>query len=143
MSSQSSITSTGVTRRSAAALGASAVLSLALAGPALAIRPIEPGPDPVPSAPSSCVYVGGGTIVQCRDANLLPKRGGAGSANAAEPRTPVLPATPAAPVAPKVTLPLTQPSNVPVIGIGAATAAVVAGGIALVVAGRRRPARPA
>ncbi|MFM6851533.1 MAG: hypothetical protein ACKOVB_20780 [Terrabacter sp.] len=140
MSSQFSITSTGAGRRSAAALGASAVLSLALAGPALASRPIEPGPDPVPSAPSSCLYMGGGTIAQCRDGNLFPQKGGAGSVNSLERD---VPAGPAVPVTPKITVPLAEPTNVPVIGIGAATAAVIAGGVALVVASRRRPARPA
>ena len=139
MSSSSSTTS-GLGRRSAAAFGASAVLSLALAGPALAQRPVEPGPEPAPSAPSSCVYMGGGTIGQCRDAKLLPKHRGEASANALEHQTP---AGPAVPAAPKITVPLSQPTNLPVIGIGAATAAVIAGGVALVVASRRRPARPA
>jgi hypothetical protein len=140
MSSQSSTTS-GLGRRSAAAFGASAVLSLALAGPALAQRPVEPGPEPAPSAPSSCLYMGGGTIGQCRDAKQFPKQqSGPGSSVIADRGTP---AGPAAPAAPKITVPLAQPTNLPVIGIGAATAAVIAGGVALVVAGRRRPARPA
>ncbi|GAB2774635.1 hypothetical protein GCM10027039_39990 [Terrabacter koreensis] len=140
MSSSSSITTSGRGRRSAAALGASAVLSLGLAGPALAQSPIEPGPEPVPSPPSNCLYMGGGTIGQCRDAHLFPKKGGPGSVNAVERN---LPAAPAVPAAPKITVPLAQPTNLPVIGIGAATAAVIAGGVAIVVASRRRPARPA
>ncbi|NUO92631.1 MAG: hypothetical protein HOQ18_17670 [Dermatophilaceae bacterium] len=138
MSSQSSTSSSRSGRRSAAALGASAVLSLALAGPALAQRPPEPSPNPLPSARSDCVYVGGGTIVECRDPGQVPKQSGAGSANTAEP-----PTGPAAPAAPKLPVPLAQPTNVPVIGIGAATAAVIAGGVALVAVSRRRPARPA
>lgn len=140
MSSQSFTTSSGLGRRSAAAFGASAVLSLALAGPALAQQPHEPVPSPVPSASSNCLYMGGGTIGQCRDAKLFPKHSEVGSANSAEGPTPV---APAAPVAPKVSLPPAQPTNLPVVGIGVATAAVIAGGAALIAVSRRRPARPA
>ncbi|MGO4597281.1 hypothetical protein [Terrabacter sp. 2RAF25] len=139
MSSQSSTTSSGLSRRSAAAFGASAVLSLALAGPAMAQQPWEPTPQPVTPAASDCRYMGGGTIGQCRDAKLFPKHSEAGSANSAEGR----PAAPVAPVAPKVSVPLAQPTNLPILGIGAATAAVIAGGVALIAVSRRRPARPA
>lgn len=140
MSSQSSTTSSGLGRRSAAAFGASAVLSLALAGPALAQQPWEPTPQPVSPAASDCLYMGGGTIGQCREAKLFPKHSEAGSANSAEGATPV---APAARVAPKVSVPLAQPTSLPVVGIGVATAAVIAGGVALIAVSRRRPARPA
>ncbi|GAB3887090.1 hypothetical protein [Terrabacter terrigena] len=140
MSSQSSTTSSGLGRRSAAALGASAVLSLALAGPALAQQPWEPSPKPVPPAATECTYMGGGSIVECREARLFPKQSLTGSANVAERG---IPATPVAPATPKIKVPLGEPTNLPVVGIGAATAAVLAGGVALVAASRRRPARPA
>ena len=140
MSSQSSTTSSGLGRRSAAALGASAVLSMALAGPALAQQPWEPAPKPVAPAASDCIYMGGGTIGQCREARLFPKQSNPGSANSAERN---IPAAPVAPATPKIKVPLAEPTNLPVVGIGAAAAAVLAGGVALVAASRRRPARPA
>lgn len=146
MSSQSSTTTTGLGRRSAAALGASAVLSLALAGPALAQEPFVPGTNQASAhSPSDCRF-SGGSIPDCRAPKLLPKESGAGSVNSAERATPVRkhtksrPPAAAAPSAPKIIVPQAQPTNVPIIAIGTAAAAVLAGGLALVAANRRRPA---
>jgi hypothetical protein len=118
------------------------VLSLALAGPALAQQPWEPAPQPVKPAANECIYMGGGSIVQCREVRLFPKQSLSGSANVAERGIPAAPVPAVAPT-PKIKVPLAEPTNLPVIGIGAATAAVLAGGVALVAASRRRPARPA
>jgi hypothetical protein len=142
MSSQSSTSSIGPGRRSAAVLGASAVLSLAVAAPVLA-QQVDPRPSPVPPGTTDCLYMGGGSIAQCRDASLFPKGNGAGSASSAERGVPSGPVAPAAPTAPKIVVPASQPTNLPVIGVGAVTLAVVAGGMALMAANRRRPARPA
>jgi len=136
MSSQSS-TTTRLGRRSAAAFGASAVVCLAVAGPALAV----PRPDPVPAAQStsasaSCGYVGGGSVVSCADRSSASSAPGAGSANSAERGTPAV----VAPVSRRIVLPSPQPSDLPVLGLGVAAAVVVAGGLLIASTNRRRPA---
>jgi hypothetical protein len=135
MSSQSS-TTTRLVRRSAAAFGASAVVSFAVAGPVLAVE----RPDPVPgshssTASTSCDYVGGGFVASC-SAPAAVSGSGAESANAAEQGVPQV----VAPVSRRVVLPSPQPSDLPVLGLGAAAAVVVAGGLLVASTNRRRAA---
>ncbi|MFM6851534.1 MAG: hypothetical protein ACKOVB_20785 [Terrabacter sp.] len=138
MSSKSSTTSTHAARRSAAALGATAVLSMALAAPALAARP-DDGPGNGSSAgQSTCRYLGGGSIV-CTDGSTPGKTGGAGSTSGVDRGYTV----PVKPIPQSIKVPQPPPSNLPVIGVGVATAVVVAGGVGLVAMSRRRPTRPA
>jgi len=136
MSSQSS-TSTRLGRRSAAALGTSALVCLAVAGPVLAVE----RPDPVPgsatsSLSTSCGYVGGGSVVSCAGQSSASSASGAGSANSAEQGTPAVDA----PVSRRIALPSPQPSDLPVLGLGVAAAVVVAGGLLIASTNRRRPA---
>ena len=135
MSSKSSTASTHAGRRSAAAIGATAVLSMALAGPALAARPDDGPGNGSSSGGSVCTYSGGGSVV-CTDGSTPGKTGGAGSTSSVDRGSTV-------PVKPSITVPQAPSSNLPVIGAGVATAVVVAGGVGLVALARRRPTRPA
>src|SRR5689334_18154046 len=113
MSSQSS-TSTRLGRRSAAACGTTAVLCLAVAGPALALQRPDPVSGSQPqSASTSCRYVGGGSVVSCADQSSASAGTGAGSANSAERGTPAV----VAPVSRRIVLPSPQPSDLPVVGL--------------------------
>ncbi|KRF39944.1 hypothetical protein ASH01_19295 [Terrabacter sp. Soil811] len=139
MSSQSS-TSTRLGRRSAAALGTSALVCLAVAGPVLASERPDPVSGSQPSSVStSCGYVGGGSVVSCTDASSASSASsasGAGSANSAEQGTSAV----VAPVARRIVLPTPKPSDLPVVGLGVAAAVVVAGGLLIASTNRRRPA---
>jgi hypothetical protein len=136
MSSQSS-TPTSLARRSAAALGTSAVLCLGLAGPALAMELPDPAPgQQASSASSDCVYVGGASVVSCGHQSSASSGSGAGSASAAERGTPEV----VAPVSRRVVLPSPEPSDLPSIGIGVAAAVVIAGGLMIASTNRRRAA---
>jgi hypothetical protein len=124
-------------RRVAGAFAASAVLGLALAGPASSVEL----PDPVPgvgasSAPQNCVYVGGASVVSCGDRSSASPGSGAGSASAAERGTPEV----VAPESPRIVLPSPEPSDLPAIGLGIAAAVVVAGGLVIASTNRRRAA---
>ncbi|MGO4359104.1 hypothetical protein AB4Z14_06155 [Terrabacter sp. 2TAF16] len=136
MSSQSS-TSTRLGRRSAAALGTSALVCLAVAGPVLAVERPDPVSGSQPSSAStSCGYVGGGSVVSCADKSSASSASGAGSANSAEQGTSAV----VAPVSRRIVLPAPQPSDLPVVGLGVAAAVVVAGGLLIASTNRRRPA---
>jgi len=136
MSSQSS-TSTRLGRRSAAALGTSALVCLAVAGPVLAVERPDPVSGSQPSSAStSCGYVGGGSVVSCADKSSASSASGAGSANSAEQGTSAV----VAPVSRRIVLPTPQPSDLPVVGLGVAAAVVVAGGLLIASTNRRRPA---
>ena len=134
MSSQSFV-SNRPGRRIAAALGASATLSLTLVGPAFSSQPYEPPPS---SASAQCgSYAGGGMVVPCTKSSAA--RGtGAGSSSSAELGLPAPAPVPA--VAPKLVVSSGEPTNVPVIGVGVAAAVVVAGGLMIASSNRRRPA---
>src|SRR6187401_2803127 len=72
MSSQS-FTENRPGRRIAAALGASAALSLTLIGPAFSSQPDDPAPSP---APAQCQnYQGSGTISSCTTTSCCPRHG--------------------------------------------------------------------
>ena len=136
MSSQSSPSSRPA-RRAAAAFGASAVLGLALAGPSMGVELPDPVTHPAASAmPQVCVYVGGASVVSCRDQSSTPPGSGAGSATSAERGMPEV----AAPVPRGVVLPSPEPSDMPALGIGVAAAVVIAGGLLIASTNRRRPA---
>ncbi|CAN7587742.1 hypothetical protein LJR027_004134 [Terrabacter sp. LjRoot27] len=137
MSSQSSTSpTTRLGRRSAAALGTSALFCLALAGPALSVELPDPVPGVAPSAPQTCVYVGGGTVASCGTSSSTSSGSGAGSASAAERGTPDV----VAPVTRRIVLPSPEPSDLPAIGLGVAAAVVVAGGLVIASTNRRRAA---
>jgi hypothetical protein len=122
-------------RRIAAALGASAALSLSLVGPAFSSQPHDPAPSP---ASAQCQnYVGAGTISSCTTKSSAARGMGAGSSSSADQGLPA----PAPAVAPKLTLSSVEPVNVPLpaIGVGLA-AAVIAGGLVIASANRRHAA---
>ena len=156
MSSQSSPSSRPA-RRAAAAFGASAVLGLALAGPSMGVELPDPVTYPAASAaPQVCVYVGGASVVSCRDQSSTSPGSGAGSATSAEGGTPQVAGpgsgagsatsaergTPqvAVPVPRGIVVPSPEPSDMPALGIGVAAAVVIAGGLLIASTNRRRPA---
>jgi hypothetical protein len=132
MSSQSFVTNRPG-RRIAAALGASAVLSLTLVGPAFSSQPHDPAPSP---RSGQCqTYAGAGTISSCATTSSAAGGSGAASSSSAEQGLPA----PAPAVAPKLVLSSVEPVNLPAIGVGVATA-VIAGGLMIAAANRRRTA---
>ena len=133
MSSQSHAGSNRPGRRFAAALGASAALSMTLVGPAFSSQPYEPPPS---AASAQCgTYEGGGKITACSSSSTL-RDGGVGSSSAADRGMPAPPAR----VTPKLVMSSDEPTNVPAIGLGVAAAVVVGGGLMIASMNRRRPA---
>lgn len=133
MSSQSHPGSNRPGRRFAAALGASAALSMTLVGPAFSSQPHDPTPS---TASAQCgTYEGGGKVAICSSSSGL-RDSGAGSSSAADRGLPA----PASRVTPKLVVNSEEPTNVPVMGLGVAAAVVVAGGLMITSMNRRRPA---
>ena len=130
MSSQS-VVNNRPGRRIAAALGASAALSLALVGPAFSVQPRDPAPSP---APAQCQhYAGAGTVRPCTKSS--PSLGtNVGSSSSAEQGLPA----PAPAVAPNLVVTSTEPVNLPVPAIGTAAALLAAGGLLVASMKRRR-----
>ncbi|GAA2153446.1 hypothetical protein FHX52_1731 [Humibacillus xanthopallidus] len=117
--------------RIAAAAGASAALSLVLVGPAFSSQPLDPPPS---HAAAQCEnYLGAGRVGPCRQSSNVYV-GGAASSNSAARNLP------ASADAPKSAVGSGQPTDPPVIGVGAAVAVVVAGGLWIASLSRRRTA---